>query len=163
MAATLSERIFRRTLGARLLSAAAAALFSCLMALTILQPPADGMLGGALVCGLLLLLSLAAVAVNFGDRIVVDATGVRFRNLWRERLRIGGTRLLRWDEVEEVRELQRARRTGTLPGAGTLVVRTRSGRRYVIDSIEGIEEVAALLRQGAGLSGPCPGRAAPRG
>ena len=163
MAATLSERIFRRTLGSRLLSAAAAALFSCLMALTLLQPPADGTLGGVLVCGLLLLLSLAAVAANFGDRIVVDAAGVRFRNLWREKLRIDRSRLMRWDEVAEVRELQSGGRTGILPAPGTLVVRTRSGRRYVIDSIEGIEEVAALLRQGAGLSGPCPGREAPRG
>lgn len=163
MAATLSERIFRRTLGSRLLSAAAAALFFCLMALTILRPPADGMLGGVLVCGLLLLLSLTAVAANFGDRIVVDATGVRFHNLWRERLRIDRSRLMRWDEVEEVRELQPGGRTGILRGTSTLVVRTHSGRRYVIDSIEGIDEVAALLRRGAGLSGPCPGRVAPRG
>ncbi len=115
------------------------------------------------MCGLLLLLSLAAVAANFGDRIVVDATGVRFRNLWRERLRIDRSRLMRWDEVAEVRELQPGGHTGILPAAGTLVVRTRSGRRYVIDSIEGIEEVAALLRQGAGLSGPCRGQVAPRG
>lgn len=156
-------RTFRRTLGSRLLSAAAVVLFAGLTGLTILQPPEGGMLLGLLVCGLLLLVSLLALTVNFGDRIVVDETGVRFRNVWRERLKIGRTQQLRWDEVEEVRELQPGRRTGTLPAARTLVVRTRSGRRFMFDSIEGIEEVSDLLRRRAGLSGPCPSRPAPRG
>jgi hypothetical protein len=151
-----AKRVFRRTLGSRLLSVVAVVLFAGLTGITLLQSPAGGSFIGLAVCALLLLISLLVLAANFGDRIVVEESGVRLCNVWREKLRIGGGRLLRWEEVEEVRELQPGRRTGTLPSARTLVVRTRAGRRWVFDSIEGIEEVAALLRRGYGLSGPCP-------
>lgn len=142
-------QVYRRTRGSRALAAGGAALFGALCLHTLLEPPEQGAARGLLVCGALLLVSLALVVGNFGDRIEVHEEGVRFRNVWRERLGLDRPRLLRWEEVEEVRDLRRAGMSQPLAGPAYLV-RTRRGRRFVFDSIDGIEEIAALLRERAG-------------
>ncbi|MEE9218335.1 MAG: hypothetical protein V3U98_04635 [Acidobacteriota bacterium] len=147
-------RTYRRTLGSRLLALAAALLFAGLCLQIMAWPPEEGAGRGLAVCGLLLLLSLVLVAQNFGDRIELNEGGVRFRNLWRERFGLGAGRFLRWDEVEDVREIRRDQRPALLQGGRAVLVLSRSGRRYVFDSIEGLEELAALLRERAGLSAP---------
>lgn len=150
-------RVYRRTRGSRALAVAGVALFGALCAHSLLDPPEHGAGRGLLVCGALLTLSLALVVGNFGDRIEVDGEGVRFRNAWREKVGLDRPRLLRWEEVEDVREMGRGPLSRTLRSPAYLV-RARGGRRFVLDSIEGIEEIAALLgeRAGAELSGPFP-------
>ncbi len=138
-------RVYRRTRGSRALAAGGSALFGALCVHTLLEPPASGALQGLLVCGGLLLLSLALVVINFGDRLEVVGEGVRFRNLWRERMGLGAPRLLRWEDMEEVRNLGRG--GARLLSAPAFVVRSRAGRRYVFDSLERLEEIEALVRE----------------
>jgi len=153
-----TPRLYRRTRGSRLLAAAAAVLFGGLCLHALLDPPAHGAARGALVCGALLVLSLLLVVMNFGDRIEAGNTGIRFRNVWRERLGWGRTTEVRWEDVREIRDLRRARPGSPLAAGQAFLVRTRSGRRVVFDSIEGIQELEAVVRERAGLSslGPAP-------
>jgi hypothetical protein len=142
---TPQPRVYRRTRGARLLAAAAAALAAHLLA----EPTRPGTGRGLAACGALFILSGLLVVSNFGDRVEVGEEGVRVRNIWREKLGIGRPHLLRWEEVEEVHDLPAPLRA--------FVVRTRAGRRVVFDSIDGIEEVAEEFRRRLPLSAPDPG------
>ena len=139
-----APRAYRRTRGARAAALFGVLLFGGIFLFQAFAPPAAGAVRGLLVCGTLLALCGFLVAANFGDRIVVEEEGVRFRNLWRERLRLGSSRLLRWEDVEEIRELGGGA-ARPLPAGPAYIVRTRQGRRIVLDSIEGVEEIAALL------------------
>jgi hypothetical protein len=131
----------------RALAAAGAAAAAALAVHLVANPARPGTARGLAVCGALFLLSALLVVANFGDRVEVGEEGVRLRNAWREKIGIGRARLLRWEDVEEVRELPAPR-----PGAGqaatrAFVVRTHAGRRMVFDSIDGIEEIAEEFRR----------------
>jgi len=149
-------RAYRRTRGSRATAVFGVLLFGGIFLFQAIAPPAPGALRGFLICGALLALSALLALINFGDRIVVEEEGVRFRNVWRERLRLGGSRLLRWGDVQEVRQLGGGA-ARPLSSGPAYVVRTRAGRRYVLDSIEGVEEIAGLLGERAARPGADPG------
>jgi hypothetical protein len=141
--------VYRRTRASRAAAAAAAVLFGGVLLFHLLEAPAEGWGRGLIVSGALLAASLLLVVANFGDRIAVEPEGLRFSNLCRERLGLGGSRLLRWEDVEEVRDLRPPGAPRLLSQGPAFVARTREGRRFVLDSLDGIEEIAALLQERA--------------
>lgn len=149
-------RIFRRTRGARALAVAGTAAAAILAAHLLSDPGRAGTGRGLTACGALFLLSGLLVVANFGDRVEVSEEGVRLRNLWRERLGVGRARFVRWEEVEDVRDLPALRPAGGHPASRAFVIRTRSGRRVVFDSLDGIEEIAQEFRRRISLNDPGP-------
>ena len=145
-AAPGAPRTFRRTGGTRLLSAACAVLF---VAATISVAATSGITAGFFVLSGLSLLSLANVLGACADRYTLGAAGIEYRNTL---LALFGARprLVRWDDVVQVRE-HRALRLGRLetqPSAVFLVL--RSGRRVVLDSLSDFDDVLVAVQRGVG-------------
>ena len=138
-----APRTFRRTAGTRLLSAACALLF---VAATISVAAASGITAGFFVLSGLSLLSLANALGAWADRYTLGAAGIEYRNTL---LALFGarSRLVRWDEVVQVRE-HRALRLGRLePRASAVFLVLRSGRRVVLDSLSDFDDVLVAVRR----------------
>jgi hypothetical protein len=138
-----ASRTFRRTVGTRLLSAACALLF---LAATISVATA-GVTAGLFVLSGLSLLSLANVMGAWADRYTLSPAGIEYRN---GLLTLFGARprLVRWDEVVQVRE-HRTLRLGRLESrASAVFLILRSGRRIVLDSLADFDDVLAAVQRG---------------
>lgn len=144
----------------RILSVASFLLFSALWTYHLLA-------GGRLVSlpgialGTLLLLSAGASLLNLGDRYRIDEEGIAYANPVLGRLGLRLDRRVRWEEIVSVR----AHRTfvhGVRESAPTaLFLDVVSGPRFVIDSVEGFDEMHRLVETRTG--GRQPDRATPAG
>jgi hypothetical protein len=97
---------------------------------------------------LLFLGTLAAAIVQYGDHIYVNDEGVMYENTVLRLLGRPG-RLMRWDEVVEIREIKQK----------MLILFSRDGRRLLVDAIVGYPFARAeILRRAphATLSGTLP-------
>lgn len=117
--------VFDRTPLARLISCAAA-FGSAALFFDYLSLPADRLNFFALgALGVLLVGSVLAALLQYGDHIYVAPEGLLYENRW---LPIGrGTGWMRWDEVVEIREIRRK----------VLVLLSADGRRLLVDAITG--------------------------
>ena len=137
-------RTFHRSFGIRALSVGSTLLFALLWAYHLAT--GGGFLSpGGLVLVLLLLLAAGASLLNLGDRYRIDEAGIAYANpaLSRLGLRIG--RRVAWDEVVSVRA-HRAVSHGSVEAVpSALFLELASGGRFVIDSVEGLEEIRRLI------------------
>jgi len=80
------------------------------------------------LAGLFLLLigTILAALLQYGDHIYVSPTGLLYENRWLPIFGKGG-RWLRWDEIVEVREVRRK----------ILILLSSDGRRVLVDAIVG--------------------------
>ena len=142
IAAHPERRIYRRSLGTRILAVCSAALFVG-GALSYLALSAPG--PGLVIIGFLTLLSLVNLVTAWGDRFTIDGEGVEHRNLLLARLGVPARRIA-WDVVEQVREYRRPS-AGRPPGSPrALFMVPRSGRRIVLDSLERYDEIVDAIR-----------------
>ena len=117
--------VFDRTPMARLISCAAA-FGSAALFFDYLSLPADRLNAFALVAlGVLLVGSVLAALLQYGDHIYVAPEGLLYENRWLPIAR--GTGWMRWDEVVEIREIRRK----------VLVLLSADGRRLLVDAITG--------------------------
>lgn len=144
-----ARRVYRRSTGSRLVGSASALLFfgGALSAATA---------GATLAC--LVLIGLSAISlVNlvgvWADRYVLDDAGIEYGNLLLLRLGVRPRRAA-WEEIRDVREVRPLRR-GREEGPPTALFLTlRSGRRMVLDSIEGFSELMESVRARLPGDGP---------
>jgi hypothetical protein len=142
-AAAGAPRTFRRTGGSRLLSAGCALLF---VAGTISVVATSGITAGFFVLSGLSLLSLANALGAWADRYTLGASGIEYRNRFLE-LFGARPRMVRWDEVVQVRE-HRSVRLGRLePHPSAVFLILRSGRRVVLDSLADFDDVLRAVRR----------------
>jgi hypothetical protein len=135
-------RTFRRSAGARLVSAACALLF---VAGAVSIGATGGLTPGFFVLAGLSLLSLASLAGAWADRYTLGEAGIEYRNVLLARLG-ARPRVVPWKEVVQVRE-HRALRFGRLePRASALFLVLRSGRRIVLDSLADFDDVLRTVR-----------------
>ena len=131
---------FRRTLMTRLspvlVAGAAAAM---LLAAAVSGSLALG--GWSLAMGALLLAGVVGAVLALGDEVVVDGGGVLLANRW-----LGRSRSVPWADIARVQPMGRGRRSRTI----FLVL--VSGRRLVLDSLQDMERLQALLQDGSGCS-----------
>ena len=139
--APAGRRTFRRTTGSRLVGSACSLLFT---GGAVSAAAADG---ASLAFFLLLGLSgisLVNLAGVWADRYVLDEAGIEYRNpvlLGRRTHRVA------WEEIESAREVYPLRRDrGTSPPAAMFLT-LRSGKRMVLDSLEGLTDLMAAVRQ----------------
>jgi len=97
--------------------------------------------GWSLAMGAVLLAGVVGTVLALGDEVVVDGSGVRLGN----RL-LGRSRTVPWEEIAEVQPLGRGGRSRTI----FLVL--VSGRRLVLDSLQDMDRLQALLQDGSGCS-----------
>lgn len=117
--------VFDRTPVARLISCAAA-FGSAALFFDYLSLPADRLNFFALgALGVLLLGSVLAALLQYGDHIYVAPEGLLYENRWLPIAR--GTGWMRWDDVVEIREIRRK----------VLVLLSSDGRRLLVDAITG--------------------------
>src|SRR5439155_3486532 len=138
-----APRTFRRSAGARLLGSAGLLLFSTA---TGSVAATAGIGSGFFVLLGLALLSLANALGAWADRYTLDASGIEYRNAV---LALFGARprIVRWDDVAQVRE-HRALRLGRIePRASAVFLVLRSGRRVVLDSLADFDELLGTVRR----------------
>ena len=138
-----APRTFHRTGGTRLLGTACLLLFG---AAAISVAATSGPTPGFFVLSGLGLLSLANALGAWADRYTLGAGGIEYRNAL---LALFGARprLVRWDDVVQVRE-HRSIRLGRLePRASAVFLVLRSGRRLVLDSLADFDAVLDTVRR----------------
>ncbi len=102
---------------------------------------------GGLILAALSIMAITAVILNQGDRYRIDETGIHYSNPLLARVGIRLDRRVIWSEVVSWRA-HRSLNHGTheeQPSA--LLLTLESGPRFVIDSVEEIEEVRQLISQ----------------
>jgi len=147
-----APRTFRRSASSRLLGTGCALLF---LAGAVSFASARGAGPGFFVLAGLTLLALANALGAWADRYTFSDSGIEYRNAL---LGLLGARprLVPWEDVVEARE-HRSLRMGRLearPSAVFLVL--RSGRRFVLDSLDDLDEAIRRVRRrrGTGDAGP---------
>ena len=112
--------------------------------------------------GILLLLGACASLLNLGDRYRIDDEGISYANPVLGRLGVRLDRRVRWEEIVAVRT-HRAFAHGVRESApSALFLDVVSGPRFVIDSVEGFDEMHRLVQSHAG-SRPSRASALPDG
>ena len=160
----MERLVFRRTWSARLVPLAVG-----LAALALLG--ADALAGEltssawSWIVGLVAALAVVGAVLAFGDDVVLDDAGIRTRNrilsrLGLARLGLGRDRFLPWGRVLQMRAFHGLQR----PAAGeagrerraprALFVFSDSGRRLVLDSLQGMDRLQARLEERLGSAGP---------
>jgi hypothetical protein len=100
---------------------------------------------GGLVIGFLLILSAAASLLNLGDRYRIDERGISYDNPVLSRLGLRLDRGVSWGEVVSVRAHRGLTHGSRESAPSALFLELSSGRPFVIDSVEGFEEVRRLI------------------
>jgi hypothetical protein len=136
-------RVFRRSLGFRLLSIGCAALFVGGAFSFLLE---SGLTAGGLVLAALALLSLINLIGAYADRYVLGESGIVYENAL-SRLVGMGPRRLAWDDVVRVREHRRLHLGRSESDPSVLFLFPRTGRRLVLDSLEEFDEVLRTVRR----------------
>jgi hypothetical protein len=150
-------KVFRRSLGTRILSVGSLLLFSALWTYHLLAGGRLWSLPG-IALGILLLLGGCASLLNLGDRYRIDDEGISYANPVLGRLGVRLDRRVRWEEIVAVRT-HRAFAHGVRESApSALFLDVVSGPRFVIDSVEGFDEMHRLVQTYAGSR---PGAGAP--
>jgi hypothetical protein len=118
--------VFDRTPIARILSCAAVFGSAALLFGYLAQPPAE--IDALPLAGFatLVLGTLAAAVIQYGDRIYLSEEGLMYENRLMALLGRRG-RWMQWDDVVEVREVK----------GRVLVLLSRDGRRVLVDAILG--------------------------
>jgi hypothetical protein len=142
-AAAPAPRVYRRTLGTRLLAGACAALLTSGALAAAIN---SGLSGGVLFLAALALLSLANLVTAFGDRYTLSEQGIEYGNRLLRPLGRAPRRVA-WGDIERLREHHRRRPGGAASAPSALFLTTRSGRRLVLDSLERYDEVLATVRR----------------
>ncbi|MFN7974144.1 MAG: hypothetical protein U0166_17645 [Acidobacteriota bacterium] len=130
----MAARTFRKTLGTRIQSVLCAVLMVGLL-LDLALAPDRSPWPSLLVVGMLALLSLVYVASAFGDRYVLEATGISYESRVLAFFRVAARRDLAFDDIASISE-HRGR---------TLFLRDARGRRFVIDAVDGYVEIRDVL------------------
>jgi hypothetical protein len=108
------------------------------------------------------LVALGAALLAWGDRVTVDEAGLHVDNALLRRLG-RQRRSLSWSRLRAVRPFHGPLRSGVAPEPGrgprALFVSPDAGRRWVLDSLQGMERLQALLE--ARLPPPAPARRPP--
>jgi hypothetical protein len=137
-------KIYRRSLGMRALS------LGCLLLFALLEYAhlsAGGRLlsfGGILLAGLSLL-SLIATLLNLGDRYGIDERGIRYENPLLASLGVTLDRSLPFSDIVAVRAYRGLRFGIREEHPSALFLEVARGRRFVIDSVEGFDELHRLI------------------
>jgi hypothetical protein len=156
--------VFRRTWSARLVPVAVG-----LAALALLA--ADAAAGELTfsawtwIVGVVAALAAAGAVLAFGDEVILDDAGIRSRNrvllrLGLVRLGLGRDRFLPWGRVLQIRAFHGiARPAAGEPGRErrpprALFVFPDSGRRLVLDSLQGMDRLQACLEERLGPARP---------
>ena len=147
-------KTFRRSVGTRLLSVGCVALFAALEIYHLATGGGAASLGGILLGGLLAI-SVGATVLNLGDRYRVDEEGIGYANPLLARLGLRLDRRVAWREVVSVRAHRGLKHGVKEEKASALFLTLASGRRFVIDSVDEIEEIHRLV------ASHLPARAAP--
>lgn len=139
-------RVYRRSLGTRVLAILCAILF---VGAAASYAAAYGLTAWCAALAGMALLSLCNLVTAWADRFVIGAGGIVYRNAILTRL---GQRARRvgWDEVVGVREHRRLRAGRPEERPSALFLTLRSGRRMVLDSLEDLDEVLSTVRQRCG-------------
>jgi hypothetical protein len=133
----------------RILSVGSLLLFSTLWAYHLLAGGRLWSLPG-IALGILLLLGGCASLLNLGDRYRIDDEGISYANPALGRLGVRLDRRVRWEEIVGVRT-HRAFAHGVRESApSALFLDVASGPRFVIDSVEGFDEMHRLVQTYAG-------------
>jgi hypothetical protein len=137
-------KIYRRSLGMRALS------LGCLLLFALLEfahlSAGGGLLsfGGLLLAGLSLL-SLAATLLNLGDRYAIDERGIRYENPLLASFGLTLDRSVPFSEIVSVRAYRGLRFGIREEHPSALFLEVARGRRFVIDSVEGFDELHRLI------------------
>jgi hypothetical protein len=118
--------VFDRTPIARLISCAAVFGSAALLFHYLAQPPADRETWQLLGFVALVIGTLAAAVVQYGDHIYLSEDGLMYEN---RLLRLFGRpgRWMRWEDIVEIREIRER----------VLILLSRDGRRLLVDAILG--------------------------
>jgi hypothetical protein len=151
-------KIYRRSIGARTLSLGSLLFFAALEAYH-LATGGSLLSRGGWVLGILLLLCAAASLLNLGDRYRIDEQGIFYANPILSRLGLKVDRGVSWPEVVSVRARRGLAHGSREATPSALFLELRSGRPFVIDSVEAFEEVRQLIsihlgRKVADISNP---------
>lgn len=111
---------------ARLISCAAAFGSAGLFFQALSLPAGERSSSSLLIFGVLFAGSLLAALVQYGDHIYLTSKGLLYENRWLPMFR-GAAGWMTWDDVVEVREVQRK----------ILVLFAADGRRLLVDAISG--------------------------
>ncbi len=112
---------------------------------------------GGVVTGVLLLLSAGASLLNLGDRYVLDEGGISYSNPILSRLGLRLERRVPWPDVVSVRAHRGWSHGFRESAPSALFLQLVTGGRFVIDSVDEMEEVRRLV----GLHVAGSGRAVP--
>jgi hypothetical protein len=118
--------VFDRTPVARLISCAAAFGSAALFFDYLSRGAAEIRILPLLGLILLVVGTILAALLQYGDHIYVGPEGVLYENRWLPILR-RGTRELRWDDIVEIREVRRK----------ILVLLSADGQRMLVDAVGG--------------------------
>ncbi len=100
---------------------------------------------GGVVTALLLLLSAGASLLNLGDRYVLDEGGIAYSNPILSRLGMRLERRVPWTEVVSVRAHRGWSHGSRESAPSALFLQLATGGRFVIDSVDEMEEISRLV------------------
>jgi len=100
---------------------------------------------GGLLLTTLALLSLAATLLNLGDRYGIDERGIRYENPLLARLGLTLDRSVPFSDIVSVRTFRGLRFGVREEHPSALFLEVAGGRRFVIDSVEGFDELHQLI------------------
>jgi hypothetical protein len=146
---TAAGRVYRRTIGTRILGGACALLFGG-GAISVLL--SSGPTTGFFVLLALAILSLFNLAGAWADLYVLDDNGIEYRNAVLARLGRRPRRVA-WEDVIEVREHRRLRAGSREDQPSAVFLILRAGGRLPLDSLQDFDEILKTVRHHCGAGG----------
>jgi len=137
-------KIYRRSLGMRLLSLGCLLLFG-ILEVAHLSSGGDFLSFGGLLLSTLSLLCLIATLLNLGDRYGIDERGIRYENPLLASLGVMLDRSVPYSDILAVRPHHGLRFGVREEHPSALFLEVAGGRRFVIDSVEGFDELHRLI------------------
>ena len=137
-------KTYRRSLGMRALSLGCL-LFFALLELAHLSMGGRFLSFGGLLLAVLWLLSLAATLLHLGDRYGIDDAGIRYDNPLLARLGVPLHRSVAFSDIVSLRAYHGLRFGMREEHPSALFLEVAGERRFVIDSVEGFDELHRLI------------------